>query len=205
MLRHNHTYLSRLILGFFFILYAPSALTAEYSPINWPDRASAAAWQTNKTMFLFKSSQHVGMNTYITASIRSDAENRSIRVDIPIDKFDSGDQERDQDVVSILKGDVQKDLTFQSQNLNSKDWDQLLNGQKNTLDGKLTIGNIDYNVVFTVNVVDEDEDKLITGQMTTKFSYFGLDAPSVAGGVVAKVSDELLLHVKIYFKDLKTM
>lgn len=183
------------------LFFSSNILFANDVTIKWPEGQSAVAWQSSKTMFLVSDSKPVGINNQVKVAVKVEADSRIISIEIPIKGFDSGDEARDADVFPILKGDIQPNLLFTSSPLSSSQWASLMESQLDELTGMLKIGGKDYPASFKL---DKSAPKnLILGLMDSTFASFGLEAPSVAGGIVASVDEELNLWGRIYKKDLK--
>ena len=183
------------------LFFSSNILFANDVTIKWPEGQSAVAWQSSKTMFLVSDSKPVGINNQVKVAVKVEADSRIISIEIPIKGFDSGDETRDADVFPILKGDIQPNLLFTSSPLSSSQWASLMESQLDELTGMLKIGGKDYPASFKL---DKSAPKnLILGLMDSTFASFGLEAPSVAGGIVASVDEELNLWGRIYKKDLK--
>jgi hypothetical protein len=188
----------------FGILYCSNnAQAVDEHKISWASNKSAVAWRTEKKMFLFKSEAPVGINSEIKTSVSRDGGVRTVKVIIPIAKFNSGEPDRDKDVIAVLKGDIQPELEYTSARIDEETWQGLLSGKIKSLGGSLKLGNELFPLEFTISTSGTGTDQLIEGVTETKFSYLKVPAPSVGGGVVAKVKDELSLHLHIYAKDIQ--
>ncbi len=185
-----------------FVLTA-SSLSFGQQKVDWPADKSAVAWQTEKRMFLVKNTEPLGMNTDVQVEVIKNGEDQVIRATIPINKFNSGDQTRDKDVVQILKGDVQPNLEFTSRSLSSLEYQDLKAGKLKDLSGILKIGGQDFPVKFDIAMSGEGGAQIVDGSLHATFTQFKIDPPSVGGGLVAKVQDKLKLHLHIHAKDIK--
>lgn len=152
-------------------------------------------WKTTKRMFLVKNVDAIGVNKSVTVKTNNKT---SINLVIPIDQFKSGEEERDQEVLKILKADVQPNLIFQSDNLDANQWNQLITGKLKKLAGNLIIAKRPYKITIDLSLKDD----VLEGVFKGSFTQFGIEPPKVAGGVVAKVADELELIGRITLADL---
>ena len=170
--------------------------------VTWPAGRSAVAWMTKKRMFLIKNVEPVGLNTSI--SIFKDDDKKTISIRIPINKFDSGEPDRDKDVVRILKGNIQPDLLFTSDAVNDELEKNIMQDQfSGRLSGQLKIGGQSFPVTFNVKKTKDSHGDLLEGELATTFTAFEIEPPTVAGGLVAKVRDDLTLLFRIYLIDIK--
>ncbi len=185
-----------------FVLTA-SSLSFGQQKVDWPADKSAVAWQTEKRMFLVKNTEPLGMNTEVQVEVTKNGEDQVIRATIPINKFNSGDQTRDKDVVQILKGDVQPNLEFTSRSLSSLEYQDLKAGKLKDLSGILKIGGQDFPVKFDIAMSGEGGAQIVDGSLHATFTQFKIDPPSVGGGLVAKVQDKLKLYLHFHAKDIK--
>jgi polyisoprenoid-binding protein YceI len=185
------------------LVFAASSLSFGQQQVAWPSDKSAVAWQTEKRMFLVKTVEPTGINTDVQVEVVKTGEMQVIRATIPINKFNSGDETRDKDVVEILKGQIQPKLEFTSRSLSSLEYQDLKAGNLKDLSGVLKIGGQDFPVTFDITMSGEGATQLIDGSLNGTFTQFKIDPPSVAGGVVAKVQDKLKLHLHIHAKDVK--
>ncbi|SMF77244.1 YceI family protein [Pseudobacteriovorax antillogorgiicola] len=168
--------------------------------LKWPQETPAAAWEAKKTMFLVSSSQPVGMNNAITVRLEQKGDGEAITVQIPVDKFDSDEPDRDKDVAQILGGGS---LRFTSQAFNQAAWQDLEKGTTKKISGTLTIGKESFPVEFDIKVTNESGKTVLVGSTESTLSAFKIEPPSVAGGLVASVDDYIKLHVRLFLDELK--
>ena len=184
------------------LLFSNFAKGEDFVKINWTEGKSAVAWVAKKRMFLVKNVEPVGLNASIGISKDSSANKFVIR--IPIEKFDSGEPDRDKEVTSMLKGDVQPDLLFTSDAI-AAEFEKSLTQDHYTgkLGGELQIGGKSFPVSFDVKKTKDSHGDAREGELRTTFTAFGIEPPAVAGGLVAKVKDDLTLMFHIYLSDIK--
>ncbi|SMF47683.1 YceI family protein [Pseudobacteriovorax antillogorgiicola] len=159
---------------------------------NW------VSWGAKKTMFLFNDKTAIGMNKNINAKLDKSNGTIKLKMSIPLDKFDSGEPDRDAEVVKMLKGDVSKNLMYESETFSPEKFEQLRNGQTDQISGKLKIGNKWFDVVFAVKIANNK----LSGQVETKLTEFGIEPPSMVGGIMVSVKDYIALKVNL---DLSTL
>ena len=185
------------LIGAFFL---SSGLMAE-DP-KWPTAESGVAWKTKKKMFLVKTVEPVGVNTSIKMTKKVFGEGQfKIRFDIPIDKFNSGEPKRDEEVVKILKGDKQANLIFTTEVLDYDRFEKIMTQSVSKVTGDLQIGGKSNSI--TLNL--KKNGAFLDGRLKTTFTAFGIEPPTVAGGAVAKVQDMLILMAHLKLDQLKVL
>ncbi len=163
---------------------------------SWPTADTGVAWKTSKKMFMVKKVEPIGVNTAVTITKKIlDNQQFQIRLDVPINKFNSGEKGRDEAVLEILQAEKQASLIFISNPLDFDRFDQILAGKTKVIAGQLKIAGRNKQVTFEL----KKNGAFLDGTMKSTFTHFGIKPPSVAGGVVAKVQDDLklLAHLKI--------
>lgn len=184
----------KLILSCLIFIFSLSTFADSFKA---PENVSFVAWKTRKRMFLFKEVKPVGVSTNINIKKSPDG---SFKLIIPKNSFNSGDSERDAEVVKILNGDKSATITFEFQ-LSHQDIINLKTGALTEIQGKINANENPIRVTFNVkrsNVSDNAIDVSYRG----KFTDFSIEPPKVAGGAVAKVYDELKLFGTILYSDL---
>lgn len=157
-----------------------------------PDK-TCVAWKTRKRLFVFKKLEPAGVSCAVKVEAVPEKDARRLRVVVPIASFDSGEAARDKYVLEILKASVQPELVFLSKPYGAKAWADLREGRASAIDGHLRIGGTDFPVSLSAAVADG----AAVGSVKTRFDSFKIPAPSVAGGLVAKVADDLELRYRI--------
>lgn len=177
-------------------------IAKQFFPIDWPIGKSAVAWQTRKTLFLVNSVQPVGINTDIKASVTKADNARIVKIVVPIAKFNSGEPDRDKEVLKILKADIQPAIEFISNPINEKAWQDLMANELKAISGKLSLAGQEFPVSINVEVSGEGIERVLNGRLEARFTDFKIPPPAVAGGLIANVKDVLNLHVHIFAKDV---
>ncbi len=171
---------------------SPLAAKAEVFDASPKDKA-CVAWKTKKTMFLLKKLEPAGVSCAAKVEPVAEKEGRRLRVAVPVASFDSGEPARDKEVLKILGASVQPELIFLSRPYSAKEWGALLRGESDVLEGSLKVAEKDFPISLSVSVADGTA----SGAVRTRFDAFGIPAPAVAGGLVAKVADELALSYRL--------
>jgi len=180
-----------LILGLFLeLLFLLGSVQAE--GVKFPVQGNCVAWKTKKTLFLMNSLEPVGTNCQIKIELEKEGNSSRVRVLVPVSGFDSGEPERDLHVQEILKAKDFPNIVFQSDALDPKEWKT---GEPKELRGKLSVAGKEVPINLTVS--KDKEGNAAQGYLIAKFTTFGIEPPSVAMGVVAKVQDYLELHFRV--------
>ena len=124
-------------------------------------------------MFLFSSEEPWG-STKNFSCVRGVGADKIIQVKIPTNKFNSGDETRDEDVSLLLKGDKQQEMSFVSEPISEDTWKALIQGQQKLISGKLNIGGNDFDVTFASHIKDKSGKKGLEGRFAGKFSVLNL-------------------------------
>ncbi len=158
---------------------------------------SCTAYRVGKRMFLVNSLTVTGKNCTSEFTVTKDESAAVIRVKVPVSGFSSGEAERDAHTAGILGGPEHDSVEFVSAPVALSDWDKAVAGGSLLLKGNLKVAGkespVETEVVFTA----EGEGYSAAGKVMTSFSANGLQAPKVAGGLVASVNDTLELHFQV--------
>ncbi|MFK7826966.1 MAG: YceI family protein [Oligoflexales bacterium] len=155
-------------------------------------------WHAKKRMFLLSNQEPVGINTKIEVSLVPDKQNYLLRIEIPLAEFNSDEADRDAEVVKMLKGDLNKNLVFQSRSYSQAELNGMLKTVSHTIPGKLRIGEKWHDLKFTVEI----KEHLLTGSMESKLSSLDIEPPSMLGGLMVKVDDYIKLSVQLNLESL---
>mgnify|MGYP001564014559 FL=1 len=147
-------------------------------------------------MLFVVESEIVGKNSNVSVRVlQTSNDNFSINVNIPIDKFDSGNSKRDKNVAEILQQEKNPNLIFQSDTMDRDDWQNFWKQEEFPLTGTLRIGDNSYPLTIHINTTMVDTMKVISGIYIGKFTQFGLEVPKVGPmGIIANATDYLELH-----------
>ncbi|MCB9025259.1 MAG: hypothetical protein H6625_03005 [Bdellovibrionaceae bacterium] len=178
-----------LLLSFFLVLQDSFA-----SVFNSKDHC--VAYVAKKRLMLIRTVEVVGKNCEIRSQIVPDVDNLyAFKLEIPIDSFESGEEERDKDVKKILKIDQQNALIFLSEKKTKQEWKKvLMETHEVPFSGLLSIANNSYKVKASVNIIKSNDGMEARGKIITKFNDLGLEPPSLFGGIMAKVKEDLELQ-----------
>jgi len=152
------------------------------------------AYRARKTMFLVSSNEVVGKNCDVSAQVLPEVGGLyRIEVNVPLKGFQSGDVDRDQDVMKTLKAEVKPEITFSSKALTAEQWRGLMKTPEFEIAGELTIGNKSFPLKLLSHFSDK-EDGEVDGRALVKFEDFGIAPPSVGAGLIAKAKPDFELH-----------
>ena len=158
------------------------------------------AYQTKETIFMFINSDVIGKTCEISSKVEIEEGNTKFVLSFPISSLDSGVGMRDDDVTEMLSNESTNDIRFISNNITIEQVKSALIKGNTKLEGILEVAGNSYNVLFPLNLSKSSGKWLVKGKLITSLSEFGLELPSVLGGVVADTHDYLELHVHLNFK-----
>ena len=156
------------------------------------------AYKTEETIFLFIDSIVTGKTCELL--IKTDTKDGKTRftISFPISSLDSGVEMRDNDVEGMLSVESNTEIRFVSNFLTQEQIVTALSQGKTKLGGILEVAGQSNSVLFPLILSEQSGEWLVTGKLVTSLSEFGLELPSVLGGVVADTQDylELLIHLR---------
>lgn len=160
--------------------------------------AHCVAYRVTKTSFLISKSAVVGKNCDVSAQVLPEVGGLyHIEVNVPIRGFNSGDQERDADVMKILRINERADLTFKTKPMKAEDWRGLFEQPVFEIDGELSIGTREYPVKLTLRYRESEREAEVDGFGKVTFKDLGLKPPAVAGGFLVKAKEDIELHFRL--------
>lgn len=175
--------------------WATKALAASDPKLPLPEGSHCVAYKVVKTMFLVSNDEVVGKNCDVSAQILPEVGGLyHIEVQIPIRSFDSGNEDRDKDVVKILKGDQRPEMTFRSKALTVDGWRELFAKGEFPIEGELLIGSKAFPLTLNTKYKKASDQDEVDGAARVKFKDFDMDPPKAGGGVVAKAKPEFDLY-----------
>ena len=157
------------------------------------------AYQTEETIFLLINSIVVGKTCEISIQVEREARNTRFVVSFPIRSLDSGLEIRDDDVTDMLTFESNNDIRFVSDFLTEEQISAALTLGKANLWGMLEIRGKFFKVMFPLKISENSGKWLVTGNLVSSITKFGLEIPSVLGGVIADTRDHLVLLVHLRF------
>jgi hypothetical protein len=162
-----------------------------------PD-SHCVAYEVEKVTLFFARSEVIGKNCEVSAQVLPEVGGLyHIEVIIPLRGFSSGDSERDQDVMEILKAKERPELVFHSRAMSAEQWKALFDKGDFDISGELSIGKSSYPLTLHSHYTDSAAGAAVDGQATMRFHDFGLSPPSAMAGIVAKARPELNLFFRL--------
>ena len=158
------------------------------------------AYQTEETILLVFDLVVVGKTCEVSARVKREGDNTRFVVSFPIRSLDSGIGMRDEDVSEILSVESQPEILFVSDFFTWQQIKSALTNGTTKLAGVLEVAGKSYKVLFPLKLSKQSGEWLVTGELVTSFTEFGLEVPAVLGGVVADTRDYLELLVHLRFK-----
>ena len=179
------------------VLFLVSAGAAT-EPLLFEEGSHCVAYKVEKTMFLVKNDSVIGRNCDVSAQVLPEVGGLyHIEVNIPLRSFNSGDADRDKDVLKLLQAEARPELTFRSKAFTGDQWREMFAKKEFPLEGKLYIGNSAYPVNLTVDYADRTTAAEVHGRADVKFSDFAMKPPKVGGGFVAKSKPNFELYFNL--------
>ena len=157
------------------------------------------AYQAEETILLFIDSIVIGKTCEISTQVETEAGYTKFIINFPISSLDSGVGIRDEDVVEMLSAESNTDIRFVSNILSEEQVRTALTHGKTKLEGILEVAGKSYKVIFPLKLSEHSGTWLVTGKLVSSLSEFGLELPSVLGGVIADTRDYLEIHVHLRF------
>lgn len=169
---------------------APAALFEEGS--------HCVAYRAEKVMFLFKKDEVIGKNCDISAQVLPEVGGLyHIEVNVPVRSFNSGDADRDKDVVKILKMDERPEITFRTKAMNADEWRELFKKENFDLEGEIYIGSKSFPLKMEAHYTAKEDSAEVNGIIHLKFEDLDIRPPRVGAGLVAKAKPDLELHFNL--------
>lgn len=162
------------------------------------------AWKTKKTLGLVKRVEPVGKSCSVTVkAVKHGGNKLGAEMSVPIRSFNSGDSDRDKEVLNILKAKIQPNIEFKTALLSESEWKKMLSSGGGSIKGTLKVAGKSFATTLNAKVRNGGT-KEVSGQITTKFTSLGIKPPEVGpGGSIAKVDDYLELHFNFVASQLQ--
>ena len=182
------------LIGLIALIFISNNLYAGTEAVVNFDGENCAAWKTKKTMLLVKSLEPIGKNCSVKAEVQNKDNKKLIKVTIPIKDFNSGEEKRDREVLSILSEKDHPDIIFTTSEI-QRIKSITVNDKPVDIKGKIEVKGKVFDILFKLNKKRREQSVYFNAVSVTKYSKLGLKPPSVAGGLVARVKDYLELHL----------
>ncbi len=170
----------------------------EYEEIFEPDD-HCVAYRSVKDMLFAKNVVVVGVGCEVSARLVTTEGSAwpHVIVEVPVKSLKSGNVMRNYSVSDILGSKNQPNLQFSTEPLDVERLRRDIGTTGFTIPGQLTIAGVGHRILFPVEVVEHEGRRYVRGRLSTSFAAFGLEAPRAAGGLIARVHEELDLLVHI--------
>ncbi len=191
-----------------FALSKVMAAETEFNEIFKQDEVHCTSWKTRKRIALVKIVRPIGKNCEVSAQLElvdEKLKTYSLIVHSPLDSFNSGEPDRDLEVKKILGFEKRAQITFSTEPKTEIEWQELIDLGKTTdskIKGKLLWSDQEKEVEFSLRIEKIEDSILVFVKLETQFSALSIKQPSVVGGLVAKVFDELSLYGKFNLKKI---
>ena len=187
-------------LGAVFVLTAaPGDARAEDEIFEPTDHC--VAYRTVKDMWFFVDTPIVGKSCEVAASLTASPDDGAPRISVtlPIESLDSRNRFRDGVVADLLGVEEQPDLRFTSDPLDADALREEIPKGSFALPGILSFGGKEFRVEFPVELSESGGRHFAEGSLTMTFEAFGIEVPTVAGGLIARPHDEIEIafHVEL--------
>jgi hypothetical protein len=167
--------------------------TALAEDLSFPPGAECVAWKAKKRMFLVGSAEPVGKSCKVEWSLKPEGENFLGKLSVKLSSFDSGNSTRDEEVKKLLKSGESESLRIETKPLSKTLIERLVAGDSIEVSATLFVASRPIEETFEARRVGD----FVMVSLKTGFEKLGIEAPSVVGGVVAKVRDPLELHAQL--------
>ncbi len=157
------------------------------------------AWRTRKVMFVLSTVYPVGKNCKISSKLVSNKGSWVFHLSLSHENFDSDEEDRDEEVSKLLGGNRWRSLEFQSEAISQAQINELNQGRKIIINGVMKIAGKEYQVRALPLKFDGTK---FYGKYETNYTQFELKPPTIAGGLVAKVSNYLALHYQFQLSQI---
>ncbi len=168
--------------------------------------ASFAEYVAETKMFFLFGNTIVGKNTSVTGRIRTgktDWGKTSARIIISAKSFSTDNTSRDDHIREILNSNTHPDIIF-NLNLLSKSISTDSSNDTYLAKGSLTVNGITKSISFPVIIFMEQDKLKISGEIEILYMDFGIEPPTVVGGVVKQAKKSILLKAYIVANKVKS-
>ena len=179
-------------------LLVPAAMADKYEGIFDPGD-HCVAYRTTKDMLFAKNVVVVGLSCEISATLVSSSGESGPRVvvEVPIKSLKSGNFLRNSSVADILDAETQPNLRFSTEPLDVETLRRDIATGSFVVKGQLIIAGVEHAVSSPVEIIEFEGRRFVRGRLSTSFADFGMETPTAAGGLIARVHEQLDLLVHI--------
>jgi len=161
--------------------------------------SSLVEYVAETDMFFLFGSTIIGSNSSVSGVINLDSINlieSTAKVIIKANDFTSGNDSRDEHIAEILNNKTHPEIIFILDSLSKPtSTDQSQNSFLAV--GSLTVNGIKKSVSFPVMIIRSSNEIKISGEIEVLYSDFGIEPPTVVGGIVKEAKESILLKASI--------
>jgi len=189
-------HLVRLLLLFLFTIFS-GCTTQSPAPLETPAKqlprsAGEFTLDTNRSYVYYEAKKNQFFNTYpvlginrgLSGSLEKSEHGYKGTLTIDVSAFDSDDSYRDDNVEEYLNAETYKLMTY--------DYEI----RENLAEGDMEINGVTKKIAFPVIVKDENGQLFIEGNISIRYSDFGIETPS---NFFLRAHDDLVIGAKLYF------
>ncbi|MEE8484193.1 MAG: hypothetical protein V3S46_06305 [Nitrospinota bacterium] len=153
---------------------------------HFKEGRSCVGYKASKKMFFFMDMNVIGINCDIDLARQTDSDGEKIRVEIPVEKFDSGIGIRDDYVADLLGGSGKMPIVFETFIGTSH--------IPSELTGTLFIRNESYPVVLNLENLERQDGESVFFILESTYENFDIKVRRVGpGGFIVSPKEKLTL------------
>ncbi|WP_321778549.1 YceI family protein [Sulfurimonas sp.] len=164
----------------FVILSSMLLLAGEFSL----DTSKSQVYYEAKKDQFFSTYTILGTNKGLKGTLEKADYGYKGELSIDVLSFDSDDERRDKNVEEYLNAKKHKLMTF------------IYEINNNQAMGTMTINGVSKEMVFPVNIKEDDSSLAIDGNITIKYTDFNVETPS---NFILSAHEDLTIGAKLYF------
>ncbi|WP_324172806.1 YceI family protein [Sulfurimonas sp.] len=145
---------------------------------------SQVYYEAKKDQF-FSTHTILGINKGLKGNLEKANDGYKGELIIDTLSFNSDDERRDTNVAEYLNVEKHKLMTF------------IYEINNNQAMGTMTLNGVSKEIVFPVNIKEDDSSLSIDGNITIKYTDFNVETPS---NLILSAHDDLVIGAKLYFK-----
>jgi len=197
----NPPAINKFCIGLLGLLLGPAVFAGPLSLFE--NGKNCVAYRAKKQWTYLVTRKVVGQTCDVTAQVIPELGDKfHIEIEIPVQSFNSGEVERDRDVMKILKGRSHPNLVFRSHSRPQSEWREMYKRKRFVIEGQLMIGGNPRPVYADVALLETSNGVEVDGIVETGFKQLDLKPPQLVGGVLVRVKNELQLHVHLVGKNI---
>ena len=129
------------------VLMCFSLVSAAFPYSSLAKASNCVYWKVQKSQFFFMDEDVTGKSCEVSLGlVRTSKNTISVGVEVPIVSFDSGIEARDEDVFSILGGNLQPNIAVETSQMSKEDLRKTVAGSQKSIIGVLQLAGKGYPV-----------------------------------------------------------